>query len=122
MNFSHHKVCVICKNNVINSNNPRYASLDLICNECIESNSILDSNVHLVKITSKNDASRNLIIVDIEDCTFVETKTFNFSLKNFNCTAIDGIPDGIIYYANIVKDETKCLYNVQRGFSAKTLD
>ena len=104
MNFNHHKPCVICQINVINSNNPRYASLDLICEECIETNPILDNDAHLVKITSKNDASRNLVIINLEDGTVVESKSFNFSLKNFNCTAIDGIPDGIIYYANIVKE------------------
>jgi hypothetical protein len=105
--------CPSC-NTSRNYNNSRYATLNLICDECLQTYPKLD-NGYIIKITSKQNGS-NLLIVSNENDTFLyESTLVKFTLNGINCLAFGTIIDEIICHSTH-NNNSQVIY----GFNEKT--
>lgn len=104
--------CPSC-NTLKSHNKLRYATLNLICDECLQTYPKLD-NGDIIKITSKQNGS-NLLIVNNEADTFLyESALVKFTLNGINCLAFGNIVDEIICHAS--NNDSQVIY----GFDQKT--
>ena len=119
MNFSSTKPCPSC-NVPINCNNPRYASLNLICDQCLQTFQKLDENKQSITITNKKDRSR-LLLVTNHDGSVLEAATFKFALNGIDCIAIDGVFDIVCFKDDepISANSPNGAVQICRGFQEK---